>query len=387
MKYREKNIIALILITKIWIFLLIILSYYLLPFAKHYYRANFIYPPNEPITLKSAFKTWDGQHYTYLSEQGYVRGAVSNAFPPLFPSLIAALSILIKDSVLAGLFVSNMLSFIAFYIFYLLVKQLYNRTIAYYSLLFLLAFPTSFYFSLVYSESLFFVLTVISFYFLYQKKYFFVSLIALFIPLSRSIGVFMSIPFLTYYFFEHHALSLRNTIDEIIKKAIKPTIFLFLSPLLGMGIYFSYMYLATGNALEVFHAASFFVSRHSFFYLLEPIAFFRVLFSGPFSIHGFTTSVIDRMFFLGFLFSLYIIYKKTTPSFFTYALVMGLIYIISGTFMSYTRHLLIIFPLFIAFAIILEKEKYIALRFFLLYGMITLQTLFLIMHSLNYWVA
>jgi hypothetical protein len=61
--------------------------------------------------------------------------------------------------------------------------------------------------------------------------------------------------------------------------------------------------------------------------------------------------------------------------------------VLSGTFMSYSRYLLLPFPIFIVAAMLLRRPHWTYVRAALLYFMVMLQSLFLVMHALNYWVA
>ncbi len=364
------------------------LAFSFLPFAKTYHDFNFVDHRNQPITFFSALSTWDGQHYLYLSEQGYKSGLhTSNAFSPLFPFTIYLTAIIIRNNIIAGLLAANIASFIGFYLFFLLVKRLYNADIAYQSLIFLLAFPTSFYFSLMYSESLFFCLAVALFYFLTQKKLFFASLCAFFLPLVRLFGIAVILPYTTYYFHEINGVNLHTQVITIGKLLMRKTTLFLLSPLLAFAVTLGLMYELTGNPFEQFTMQKYFLVQYSVQNLLNPFAWFKIIFFWPLALHGFTNSVIDRIFFVLFLIVLYFLYKKVSFSFFLYALVMGLLPVLSGSFMSYTRHLIVVFPIFMFLGIMSKKKSWEPFVFPLLYIMLLLQGLFLTMHTLNFWVA
>jgi hypothetical protein len=61
------------------------LAVQLLPpiFATEIYATNFHWPPDDPPSLISAYKTWDANHYLFLSERGYQPDTMSSAFYPL----------------------------------------------------------------------------------------------------------------------------------------------------------------------------------------------------------------------------------------------------------------------------------------------------------------
>src|SRR5689334_7224412 len=92
-----KKILFIFLWIKLSIFLIIIFAYNLLPFASVYHYANFTYPSFEKVSLKTAFKTWDAQHYIYLSEKGYSRDLGSDRFFPLLPILIKLLTFITRN--------------------------------------------------------------------------------------------------------------------------------------------------------------------------------------------------------------------------------------------------------------------------------------------------
>ncbi len=80
-KYKWTRLLLPLLSYKVYLLALVYLTFQLLPsiFATEIYHENFHWPPDDPPSLASAYKTWDGNHYLYLSEMGYQPGAISNA--------------------------------------------------------------------------------------------------------------------------------------------------------------------------------------------------------------------------------------------------------------------------------------------------------------------
>ena len=386
MKSINFKLISLILASKIIVFLIIFLAYNLLPFNKIAHDINPHFPKNENITLQTAYKTWDAQHYLFLSENGFNKGQISNAFAPLFPTIISIINLFINNNVIAGLLVANTFSIIGIYFFYKLVDLLYGSKIAFSSTFFLLIFPTSFYFSLIYSEGIFFALVTSSFYYLFKKKYGFVSILAFFIPMARTVGIFIIIPYIFFYIFEERRFNFNSQVIDILKSFFSKKFIFLLSPLFGLLSYFAYMFLRTGNYLEMLTASSHFVSSPTISYLWHPFELFSIL-SSNLHIHGFSNSIIDRIFILFAIVMFYFVYKKTNFTFFIYCITIFMPFILIGNIMSSTRHILMIFPIFFTLAIIFKNPKYNFIKHCLIYLMISIQTLFLIMHALNYWVA
>jgi len=125
------------------------------------------------------------------------------------------------------------------------------------------------------------------------------------------------------------------------------------------------------------------VAGNSLQNLLHPLLWFKRNFIEiTLTLHNYTTSIIDRLFFAGFLASLFGIYKNADKIFFYYALVMGLVPALLGNFMAYTRYLVVVFPIFIILALIFKnKSPYVIIPLFMM------QIFFLVIHSLNYWVG
>lgn len=383
----KKKVIITILFVKVSIVVFIFLAFSLLPFNYDTYSGNFVYPPHSPITLKTAYATWDAQHYIYVSEKGYQKGNDSDAFSPLFPFLIHIFTFLTRNSFWSGIVLSNIFSFVACYLFYLLVKSRASEKIAYISLLFLLAFPTSFYFSLIYTESLFFLLVILFFIFLQKRQIFLAAAIAFFLPLTRLIGVAILLPFLTSYILEYQGHSLYDEMVIITKSLFSKETWYLLSPIGGLFVGMLIMYLTTGSWWTQFAIQQNFISHYSLFNIVNPLIFFRTLFDFPLQIHGFTNSLLDRLFFLWFICLTPFVAKRVSKSFFVYTVVFGLLPVLSGSFMSYMRYLLVLFPLFITLGKMSQEKKYTNWTFPFLLFSIMMQSLFLIMHTLNYWLA
>lgn len=387
MKKNKQEIIFLILAVKVFIFLLIFLAYSLLPFGTKFYYPNFTYPIHAPITLATAYQTWDAQHYLFLSEKGYAKNIDSNAFSPLLPLLIHTVSLVTRNSFIAGLLVANIFSIIGMYLFYAFTEKIYTKKIAYRSLLFLLAFPTSFYFSLIYTESLFLFLVILFFLFLQQKKILFASISAFFLPMTRIIGTIIIIPFTFSYILEYHAHTVYDELSVIAKSFFRKKTLFLLSPFIGLGIVMCVFYITTGSFFTQFTAQENFISQYSFFSIFNPLFFLKALFTFPLHLHGFTDSLLDRIFFLLFLTFLPLLWKRVSLVLFIYTVTFGLLPVLSGSFMSYMRYLVILFPLFIGLGMLSLEKKYEKFTFPFLFVSIALQTLFVIMHSLNYWVS
>lgn len=136
----------------------------------------------------TAFSNWDGGHFLGIAQSGYSQ-KFQYAFFPLYPMLIKYLSILTNNNLASAILISGGSAFLGLHFLYKLTAKLFDKRIAGKTLLALIFFPTSFYFLTAYSEGLFFLLTVLTFYFLEGRKYFWASVFAALGTATRLAGI------------------------------------------------------------------------------------------------------------------------------------------------------------------------------------------------------
>jgi hypothetical protein len=380
------QLLATIAIAKLAVLFVIFLAYSRLPFWTGNFQINFVDPAFRDSGLARAFSTWDAQHYLFLSENGYHAGQASDAFFPLFPFLIHLATPIFHSSLVAGLVIANLASLAGLYLLFRLVADLYGKATAESTLLLYLAFPTAFFLSMVYTESLFLLLAASFFYLLFHHRLAWAALPAALLPLARPEGVLIILPFAIYYGLEVLGVG-RRPIAAALARIRPPELAFLFSPVLGGLAYLAFMRAATGNAFEMFEAMKGYVSAHSLSYLLHPLQLAQALGEWPLAIHGFTNSIIDRAIFLAFLLLLVPLFRRLHPALAVFALVVGVLNVASGTFMSYSRYILLAFPVFIAAAMLLQRPSVRFLRLPLAFTLVLVQGLFLTMHALSYWVA
>lgn len=376
----------IILASKLAAFLIIVVAYELIPFRG---SSSAALNPDNP-SFWSSFRLWDSASYIALAEEGYAEGEVRNAFAPLLPFMMRALNFLTGDSIASGLLISNVASAIGLYLFTMFARRYSDREAALRALVLFLAFPTAFYLNLVYTEGLFLLLAMLFFIALYQKAYLWAAVAAFFVTITRPQGIFILAPFGVFLLLDAIRSQKQAGADPSIPKLVRallPALPYLVAPLLALGLYFLYMEAATGDAFAAIHAQDRFISDRSAVNLLKPWMAVEDMFTADLTAHGFQTSVIDRLFFCGFLASLPVVYRYTDKPLFSFYLLMGLEPLL-GSYMSYTRYLMLAFPLYIAYAVWSVKPD---LSPYLICGaifpMVALQALFIALHSLNYWVA
>lgn len=375
-----------LLLWRLGMLLLVYGVIWLLPglFDAQSWAVNFHYPPRATPVLEDMWSTWDVNHYLHLAEQGYVPGAQSNAFYPLWPTLMRWTSAVTGTSTLvAGYLLANLLALLAGLGFHHLARARVGEEAADRSLLLLLAFPGAFFLGLPYTEALFLLLAVGTMLALHLERPGLAAGAALLAPLCRPVGIFLVLPL-----FVHRALAKdpgagAGRLRALLRPASADG--LVLAPLVGWGLYFLWMYLASGNALEGFDAQEQFRSGSSILRLLDPIGFLA-LFARSLSLHGFSDSLLDRLWFVLFLATLPALWRLD-KRWFAYALPMGLIPAVTVQLLSFTRYALVVFPCFVVAGVFFsapERRRWFGPVLFLLLGF---QVLLLGRHVNNLWAG
>ena len=147
----------------------------------------------EPLNfILGAWKHWDGDWFILIAQYGY--DPIRAAFFPLYPDLMHVLAVPIANFALAGVLISLVCYGAAMVVLYRLVKADLGSRVALWSVLLLSFAPTAFYFQAVYSESLFLLLTVVSFAAGRQGRWLLAGLAGLLAALTRSAGLLLLLP-------------------------------------------------------------------------------------------------------------------------------------------------------------------------------------------------
>ncbi len=277
---------AISLLFLIWI-LMIFASAALLP---HFIPYLGFFPYGQILTqfqlpyFVSSLANFDGVHYILIARNGYVQ--YEQAFFPFYPLLIRLISPLLgKNHLLTGLLISILFFFAALMIlsrYFRLIGlkspslkySIFNEKLKvqipnyiFWTIIFLLIFPGSFFFSAVYTEGLFLFLMITTLYFLEKKQYQLAIVFGFLSSLTRITGLLLTIPI---------ALKL---INEVKKKHIINCRLLitFFSPLLGLSTYCLYLWRTTGDPLYFFHSLPAFGAQRSTTFIVLPQVYYRYL--------------------------------------------------------------------------------------------------------------
>lgn len=145
--------------------------------------------------LLQPWRNWDGHWYAIAVLRGYRYHEAVTAFFPLYPMLLYAGNWLLDGRIeLAGVLISNTALLGALYLLYQLIATDYPRPVVRRTLLYLALFPTAYYFSAVYSESLFLLLAVGCLLAARRDHWWLAGICGFFAALTRSHGILLALP-------------------------------------------------------------------------------------------------------------------------------------------------------------------------------------------------
>lgn len=361
------------LIWRLFLFLPLFVSEQFFSYRQDYEYTNIwkFTKPYEPVSnfLFYPWANFDGVHYLSIAGRGYTNDDLG--FFPLFPLTIRAGSALLGHGeafgvtqFFAGFLLGNFAFLASLMLLYKLIGLDYSVKTAKLAVLFLLLFPTSFYFGSIYSESLFLLLVLLLLYFARKKQLLAASFFGLFASLTRLVGIAL-LPALIYEQFRK---------EKAAKKRIIGSLSFLLIPL-GYTGYSFFNWALSGNAFSFIQAhAALGNARSVDSVILIPQTLFRygkILFSLPYSQFEWWIALLELSTFV--FVSLLIFYawkQRVRLSYILFALVAFLIPVSSGTFSGLPRYSLILFPIFIALALTknrLIQVVYAVVSFILLF--------------------
>ncbi len=164
----------------------------------------------------SLWAKWDSQWYVQIARDGYWFQPLrqSNvAFFPLYPLAMRLLAPLAGDNlVLAGFLVSNVAFLAALTLLYRLAElELADREAARRTIFYLAFFPTAFFFSAVYTESLFLMLSVATMYFARRQHWLAAAITGMMASATRNLGVVLW-ALVMWEWLRRHGWCLRGTL-------------------------------------------------------------------------------------------------------------------------------------------------------------------------------
>ena len=347
-----KFIIVSFLIWRIFLIVITSLSLLVIPV-----RFGFLGGGTENYLQNPLLWGWanmDGQHYLSLAQNGYFQ--FEQAFFPLYPLLIRFFGNLLRGNYLLSALLISHFSFLgSLIIFYKLLGQEFSLKVAKWVIISLLVFPTSFFFAGVYTESLFFFLTIGSVYSLVKKKWLLAGILAGLASATRLVGIFL----LPVFFYEWWKEK---------KKPILKFLAILISPM-GLLFYMFYLWRTYADPLMFFHVQpAFGAGRSGEKIILLPQVLYRYLkiFTTAQLSYDYLIAVFEFVVFFLAVYLLLRYYKQISLPYLLFGWLVLLTPTLSGTLSSIPRYLLINFPLMIILGRLEGKVKIISLSLSLL---------------------
>ena len=379
--FSKKPLIYLLSLFFIWRVSLLLLAF-LGPSLIPVWGDRFPYVQEQLVFSKLPYWLWswgnfDGVHYLTIAKTFY-SAYYTQTFFPFYPLLVRifAKTIFFNNFLVSGLFISNISFILCLYFFRkLFILDGYKNYLSW-IFIFLLLFPTSFYFGSIYSESLFLMLIIGSLYLARQNKWFYSIIFGIIASATRLMGIFI-LPALIYEYVLQNRKKTRLT-------RILP---FFLIPL-GLVSYMVYLKIKFADPLLFWHVQPVFgAQRLGSGIILPPQVIYRyikIFLSVNISSLAFLNAFFEFfMFILGIILLVRAHRLKVRLSYLIFSWPCLILPSLTGTLSSMPRYILICFPIFIVLGII--RNKFIKLLILLFsFCLLSLST---ILFTRGYWVG
>ena len=322
---------------------------------------------------------WDAGWYMSIVRSGYAASGdlhttQSNvAFYPLYPYVVKLLALLIPAplrtldaTLLIGILVSNAFLLVALVLLHKLVTASFNdESLARRTVLYLLLFPTGFFFSCFFTESTFLCMSVAAFHAASRKSWAVAAFFAGLLTLTRPQGVLIAAPLAWMYL-----ASLGGD-----PRRIRWDAAWFLLIPLGLLAFLFECYRCTGDFLATFHVHAAWRCR----YTMPWDTFLH-----PDHYNHFITP-IDRVSTAGFLLlAVASLFLLPSAAYGIYALLIVSPLTFLGTLKSGARYCVVAFPVFIVLAMLGRRPS---LHAFIAILFLVLQVLLMVAWCQLYWVG
>ncbi len=396
MKIDRVVLTKIVLLFLLWRAVLLGVSVFadqVLPYAPTFPYATSLLPSFELPRWLYSFANFDGVHYVTIANQGYLETNYIQAFFPLFPYiLLHGPKLLVGNAfnpLVWGLLISNVAFIASLYAGFQLIRQKCNQKIAWGFVLMLLAFPTSFFFGSLYTESLFLLFTFVSFLAAHSKKWWLAGIAAALASATRVVGIFLVPALFVELWMQSHKHPKEFSFAKLRQflTAQWKQIGLILIGVLGLAAYMLYLQVHFQDPLYFVHVQSEFGAGRSESIVVYPQVAFRalkILLTSPFDLK-YVTYVSEFLAGTVGLVGLVLAVCVVPASWSVFALLAFLFPTLSGTFSSMPRYILISFPLFVLLAKVRERSQLLWVVLLALFCILLLVETVLFIQG--YWVA
>lgn len=329
-----------------------------------------------PLLLSRA--NFDGNNYISISTNGY--GHSQQAFFPFYPSLIKYVRSWLNPSdeqrvqVSAAIGVAiSVISFVcALWFLTKLIRLDYSVNISRLAIIAVLLFPTSFFFTAVYTEGIFFLFLISSFYFARTGKWWLAGALAGLASYTKFMGIFL-FPALVIEMWQQQKI--RNVLPLLLAPA-------------GLIVYMYFLQKTTGDPLAFIHSLPSFGEFRSERVILLYQVFWRyakMLITVRPGELIYINIVFEAFVGLVFLITSIFAFLKQRASYAIFNLAAYLVPTLTGSFVSLPRYVLVCFPSFILLGQFLASRPKLRIGYLLVSGSVFV--LFLALFTAGYWVG
>jgi len=194
----------------------------------------------------TAWERLDALWFLRIATHGYAKTDASAAFFPLYPALIAVLSFLLgRHPLAASLTISNGAFLGALMVLYALSRDELSDGVARRAVLYAAVFPTAFFFLAPYSESLFLLMVLVSFWSARRGRWALAGAAGALAALTRNLGVLV-VPALLFE-------AVHQWLERDRDRAPMREVLWSLVPAVGLGAYLLYWQMFSGDWLAPLH--------------------------------------------------------------------------------------------------------------------------------------
>lgn len=220
--------------------------------------------------LAAPFARWDSVWYLAIAQGGYGHDTARTAFFPLYPLLIRGVGLAIGSDVVAGVLISLAAFSVALALLYRLAQLELDGELARITVMLVAFCPMSYFFSAVYSESLFLALAVGCIWLARTGRWGWAGLLGGLAAAERATGITLIVPFVLLYLYGPRterapAFPLLGApwLQRLLPR-YRPAPALAWSLLIpaGLGIYALALALLTGSGVSPLHATETTWFRH-----------------------------------------------------------------------------------------------------------------------------
>ncbi|MCP4141807.1 MAG: hypothetical protein GY755_16290 [Chloroflexi bacterium] len=338
--------------------------------------------PEEIHPFWAMWARWDSQWYKWIVEQGYwLRpGQMSNvAFFPMYPLLVDILSSTFGiNIIIASIVISNTALLGAFLFLYkLALLEFVDKDSAYRTVFYLAFFPTSFFLSSMYTESLFLLCSVAVIYFARLRQWNLATLMGILASATRVVGVF-TWGLVMWEWLRVHGWTLNQIHSQKawldLRRGIKQDwLELLIIGLIPLGLlsYMAFLKLNFGDSIAFASVQSAWNREN-----IGPFAVIandlRYIFADGFNQHN-TLSFLNIITFVGAIGLALGAWKRLGAGYSIYVLIM-LVLPASSSSQSILRYVLVCFPIFMMLGEMGKNPKvdrYLSVGFASLLGLMT----------------